>query len=67
MYQKESGDVVLGNRGIYCSVYKLQDKTEYRLIKTTVISSVSHFNLAVETLFGGLSLQKTPRGDRTEF
>jgi len=28
-YQKRSGDVVLGNSGRYCSVYKLQDKTEW--------------------------------------
>jgi len=52
--------VILGNRGKYCSFYKLQEKTEYRLIKTTVISSDSHFNLVVETLFGGTSPQKTP-------
>jgi len=45
---------------MYCSVYKLQDKTEYGLIKTTLISSVSRLNFAVEALFGGLSPQKQP-------
>jgi len=30
-YQKLSGDVILGNSCRYCSVYKLQDKTEYGL------------------------------------
>jgi len=34
-YQKLLGDVILRNSGRYCSVYKLQDKTEYRLIKNT--------------------------------
>ena len=38
-YQKWSGDVILCNSGRYCSVYKLQNKTEYGLIKTKVISS----------------------------
>jgi len=37
------------------------------LIKTTVISSVSHFNLAGTTLLEGLSQQKSPRGDGIEF
>jgi len=54
---KCSGDVILGNSGRYCSVYKLQDNRECGLIKTTLISSVSHFNLMVETLFGA---QKSP-------
>jgi len=26
MYEKLSGDVILGNSGWYCSVYKLQEK-----------------------------------------
>jgi len=56
---KWSGDVVLGDSGRYCSVYKLQDKTKHGLIKTTLISTVSHFNLGSEALFGGLSPQKT--------
>jgi len=47
-------------------VYKLQDKTEYGLKKTTLISSVSHFNLWVETLFEWLSLKKSS-GDDAEF
>jgi len=29
-------------------------------MKTTLVSSVSHFNLVVETFFGGLSPQKPP-------
>jgi len=37
------------------AVYKLQEKTEHGLIKTT---SVSHFNMEVEALFGRLSPQK---------
>jgi len=35
------------------------------LIKTTLISSVSHFNFGVEALFGGLLPQKTRCGDGT--
>jgi len=31
---------VLGNNGKYCSIQKLQDRTEYGLIKTLLISSV---------------------------
>ena len=31
--QKRSRDVILGKSGRYCSAYKLQDKTEYWLIK----------------------------------
>jgi len=52
-YQKLSGDVILGNSGSAAgtALSKLQDKTEYRLIKITLISSASHFNLGVETLF----------------
>jgi len=34
-YQKWLGDVILRNSDRYCSVYKLQDKKEYGLIKTT--------------------------------
>ena len=67
MYQKWSSDVILGNSGRYCSVYKLQDKTEHNLVKATVVSSVSHFNLRVEILFGGLSRKKPPRDHGTEF
>jgi len=29
MYQKWSGDVILGYNGRYCSVYELHDKTEH--------------------------------------
>jgi len=52
-YQKLSGDVILGNSGSAAGTTpsKLQDKTEYRLIKITLISSASHFNLGSETLF----------------
>jgi len=52
-YQKLSGDVILGNNGSAAgtALSKLQDKTEYRLIKTALISSASHFDLGVETLF----------------
>jgi len=32
-----------------------------------MISSVSYFNLGIETLFGRLSLEKPPHGDGTEF
>ena len=46
-YQKWSGGVILGNNRRYCSVYELQDKTEYRLKKATLISSLSHFNLGI--------------------
>jgi len=56
-YQKWSGDFILGNRGTYRSVYKIQNKTEYEMIKITLIFSVSHFNLGLETLFGVLSPQ----------
>jgi len=60
MYQKWWGDVILGNSGRYCSVYKLQDKTEHELIKTiTLIHSLSHFNS--EGSFGGKSPQSVPR------
>jgi len=38
-----------------CSVYKGQDKTERELIKTTLISRVSHLNLGVEALFEELT------------
>jgi len=44
-HQNLSGDVILGNSGSNCSVYKLQYQIEYGLIKTPLISSVSHFNL----------------------
>jgi len=50
--QKRSGDVILGNSGRYCSVYKWQDKTEHELIKTTLISSVSHLNLGLKPCLG---------------
>jgi len=30
---KPLGDVILGNSGRHCSAYKLQDKTEYWLVK----------------------------------
>jgi len=55
---KWSGGVVLRNSDRYCSVYKLQDKTKYGLTKTTLICTISHFNLGIEALFGGLSPQK---------
>jgi len=35
----------MGNSGKYCSVYKLQDITEYKLIKTSLIYNVLYFNL----------------------
>ena len=35
-----------------CSVDKLQNRIEYGLIKTALTSSVSHFSLGVEALFG---------------
>ena len=47
MYQKWSGDIILGNSGRYCFVYELQDRTEYGLMKTSQIFSVSCFS------FGG--------------
>ena len=62
MYQKWYGDVILGNSDRYCSVYKLQDKTEHKLIKTTLISSVSHFNSRVEVFLGVAKPTKWPRG-----
>ena len=55
MYQKWSGDVILDNSRMNCSVYKGQDKTERELIKTTLISRVSHLNLGVEALFEELT------------
>jgi len=36
-------------------------------MKTTLISSISHFKVGVETLFGGLLPQKPPCGDGIEF
>jgi len=60
-YQKWSGDVILSNRGRYSSVYKLQEKIEYGLLKASLISSVSYFNLWVKALCGKLS------GDGTGF
>ena len=55
IYQKWSGDVILDNSGKHCSVYKWQDKAEHELIKTTLISSVSHLNLGVEAFFEELT------------
>ena len=55
MYQKWSDDVILDNSRRNCSVYKGQDKTERELIKTTLISRVSHLNLGVEALFEELT------------
>jgi len=51
-YQKYSGVVILGNSGRYCSDYKLQDKTEWGLIRTSLISSVSHFHLVLKFCLG---------------
>ena len=51
-YQKWSGDVILDNSGRYCSAYKWQDKTEHQLIKTTLISSVSHLNFGLKPCLG---------------
>jgi len=53
VHQKLPGHVILGNSGSAAgtALSKLQDKTEYRLMKTTLISSASHFNLGVETVF----------------
>ena len=52
-YHKLSGDVILGDSGSAAgtALSKLQDKTENRLIKTALISSASHFDLGVGTLF----------------
>jgi len=52
-YQKLSGDVILGNNGSAAgtALSKLQDKTEYRLIKTALISSASHFDLGLKLCF----------------
>jgi len=36
-------------------------------MKTTLISSFSHFNFGIVALFGRLSQPKPPRGDGTEF
>ena len=64
MYQKWSGDVILGYSGRHCSVYEWQSKIEHELIKTTLISSVLHFrrhsiqynlNFGIEPLFGELT------------
>jgi len=41
MQQKYSGNVILGNSSSYCSVQKLQDKTECGLTQTSLISSTS--------------------------
>jgi len=57
---KSSGYVILGNSGKYFSVYKLQDKTEYGLIKTQLISSISCFNFGDWNIVG-VSLQKPSR------
>jgi len=59
--------MILDNSGRYCSVYVWQDKTEHGWTKTTLISSVSHFSLETEALFGELSPQNSPRGHGTEF
>jgi len=50
---KLSGDVILGNNGSAAgtALSKLQDKTEYRLIKTALISSASHFDLGLKLCF----------------
>jgi len=40
---------------------------EYRLIKISLISSVSYLIWGFEALFRGLSPQKFPCGDGTEF
>jgi len=45
----------------YCTVYKLQDRIEYGLIETSMISSASYFNLGGRSFLCGLS------GDGTEF
>jgi len=52
-HQKLSGDVIQDNSGSAAgtALSKLQDKTEYRLIKTTLISIASHLNLGIEALF----------------
>jgi len=66
-YQKWSGYVILGDSCRCYPVYKLQDKTEYILIKTALISSVSHLNLRVETLLAEISPKRSPPSDGTEF
>jgi len=69
---KSLGTTVLGRSGrAYCSVYKLQDGTEYGLTTTSLISSVSYFNLGVVDLFGRAN-QRTQQGcvlggDGTQF
>ena len=61
-YQKLSGDVILGISCRYCSVYKLQDRMEYGLIETSLISSASYLSFGWGRNFvWGLS------GDGTEF
>jgi len=55
MYQKWSGDVVPGISCRYCSVYKLQDRIEYGLIKISLISSASYFNFGSRSFVRGVS------------
>jgi len=57
---KSLGDIILGKSFRYCSVYKLQDRIQYRLIKTSLISSVSYFNLGVVKLYMGAKLIRAP-------
>ena len=65
-YQKYSGIAILGNSGRYCSDYKLQEKTERGLIKTSLISSVSHFNLVLKLCLR-VKAHKSLRGDGIDF
>jgi len=59
---KSLGTTVLGRSGrAYCSVYKLQDGTEYGLTTTSLISSVSYFNLGFVDLFGRAKPKNTAR------
>jgi len=67
-YHKSSSYVILGNSCFrYCFVYKLHDRIEYGLIKTSLISGVSYFNLGGWSFIWGAKLTKAPRIDGTEF
>jgi len=52
-YQKWSGDVIPGISCRYCSVNNLQDRVEYGLIKTLLISSASYLNLRSRSFVWG--------------
>jgi len=57
----------LGNSGRYRSVYKLQDRIQFALVKSLLVSRASCFNWGILKLcLGGLSPQKNC-GDGNEF